>query len=142
MAYDLKEGILPATRMLKQPTTAVNKSRALVVLGKFGGKDELPLVEPFLKDAQAFVEYNGNNQPMQVQVRDVALMATIQLAGQNPKDFGFDRYQANERVPFNSLMIAFRSDKERTAAFEKWEAWQAGKKQAAREKALPQTSIE
>jgi hypothetical protein len=142
MAYDLKEGVIPAARTLKQPTTAVSKSRALVVLGRFGAKDELPLVEPFLKDAQSFVEYTGNNQPMQVQVRDVALMAAIQLSGQNPKDFGFERYQANERVPFNSLMIAFRSEKERSAAFDKWQAWQNGQKQAAREKAEPKTSIE
>ena len=79
---------------------------------------------------------------MQAQIRDAALAATVQLSGQNPKEFGFERFQATDRVQLNAVMIAFHSEKERVAAFEKWQAWQNGKKQAAREKAEPKTSIE
>jgi len=45
-------------------------------------------------------------------------------------------------VQLNAVMIAFRNEKERSAAFDKWQAWQNGQKQAAREKAEPKTSIE
>jgi hypothetical protein len=76
------------------------------------------------------------------QIRDAALAATVQLNGQNPKDFGFERFQATDRVQLNAVMIAFRNDKERSAAFEKWQTWQNGQKQAAREKVEPKTSIE
>src|SRR5262249_4968585 len=98
---DLKEGIEPARRILKQQAalaaqgqarvplraagmldrqSAVAKFWSLVLLARFGGKDDLALAEPFLKDAQIYLDVPSNNQPMQAQVRDAALAAAIQLS--------------------------------------------------------------
>jgi hypothetical protein len=163
VGYDLKEGIEPARRTLKQQAavgpqapqpamaragrtlqqqSSFGKFWSLVLIARFGGKDDLELIKPFLGDAQVYLDGASNNQPMQAQIRDAALAATVQLSGQNPKEFGFERFQATDRVQLNAVMIAFHSEKERVAAFEKWQAWQNGKKQAAREKAEPKTSIE
>src|SRR5262249_47758339 len=156
----LKEGIEPARRVLKQqvavgvqaPQPAIARAMrvldqqnsfgkfwSLVLIARFGEKKDLELIKPFLSDAQVYLDGASNNQPMQAQVRDAALAATVQLSGQNPKEFGFERFQATDKVQLNAVMIAFRNEKERSAAFEKWEAWQNGQKQAAREKSAPRT---
>jgi hypothetical protein len=163
VAYDLKEGIEPARRLLKQqaaigiqaPQPAIARAKqvlgqqssfgkfwSLVLVARFGAKEDLDLIKPFLSDAQVYLDGASNNQPMQAQIRDAALAATVQLSGQNPKEFGFERFQATDRVQLNAVMIAFRNEKERSAAFDKWQAWQNGQTQAAREKAEPKTSIE
>jgi hypothetical protein len=163
VGYDLKEGVEPARRVLKQqaaigvqaPQPAVaragraldqqnsfGKFWSLVLIAKFGAKEDLELIKPFLNDAQVYLDGASNNQPMQAQIRDAALAATVQLSGQNPKEFGFERFQATDRVQLNAVMIAFRNEKERSAAFDKWQIWQDRQKQAAREKTEPKTSIE
>ncbi len=86
--YNLKEGLPPAIALLKQtqtPGDAASRVCALLLVGRFGSKDHIALLEPFLKDTQVYFDTGGINQPIQVQIRDIALVISIKLAGQDPK---------------------------------------------------------
>ncbi|HTQ39029.1 MAG TPA: hypothetical protein VMJ32_08370 [Pirellulales bacterium] len=144
-AFNLQEGVIPAVSILKQAQSpAIVKCNALMVLERFGGKEHLPLVEPLLTDHQLCFDTGGNTQPMQVQLGDVALVTTIVLSGQDPKNFGFERYQQSERALTNVNLntIAFASDKDREAAFQKWQEWQAGQRQAMGENPAAKSGAE
>jgi len=143
--YNLKEGLAPAIAILKHPQTIgdpASKSLAICLVGKFGGKEHIALLEPYLKDALVYYDSGGKNQPIQTQIRDIALLTSVELAGQDPKQFGFDRWQKNEQLLLNPHTIGFRSQEERLAAFKKWEDWQAGQKSAAGEEAEPKAGNE
>jgi hypothetical protein len=158
LTYDLSEGLEPAVRMLKKGN-AKNTTvyQAALIVGNYGDKEHLPLIAPLLTDnnvvfngAAAGFRIAGVNQGqapvrvvIQTQVRDIALAVTIKLSGQNPADFGFDSLKATqaqgEQKPAQlqlaqSNKMGFRNDDDRTAAFKKWEEWQKGQQQAAKEK--------
>jgi hypothetical protein len=151
--FDLKEGVVPAVSILKQPQSPTNmKSSALLVLAKFGGKEQLPLVEPLLQDHELCFgnQFMGAaNQPMTpanqitpVQLSDVALFTTILLSDQDPKKFGFVRFHSAQRELLNPNSAAFASDKDREGAFQKWQEWQAGQRQAMGEKPAMKSGAE
>jgi hypothetical protein len=122
--FNLKEGVVPAVSLLKMANASgTTKCMALLVLQKFGGKEHLPLVEPLLTDPTVCFDSGGLNQQKQVQLRDMALVTTILLSGQDPKKFGFERFQ-NPTLNFNP--IAFANEEERKEAFLKWKQREAG----------------
>jgi hypothetical protein len=125
--YDLKEGIGPAAAALRQPNQASQvKQIALMLIGKLGDKANLPAVESCLKDGDVCGAWMMNNrQPFQTQVRDVALAVDIKLQGQDPKAFGFDRFDTNGFAYYNPSIFGFRSAADRESAAKKWEAWLA-----------------
>jgi hypothetical protein len=134
-AFNLKEGLQPAVSVLKQPQAngdIVLRYRAMLLVGRYGSKEHVPLLEPFLKDSQICYDSGGISQPVQTQIRDIALLMAVKLAGQDPKQFGFDRWQGNnDQLPLNLHTIGFRNQEEREAALQKWEDWQTGQKSAA-----------
>jgi hypothetical protein len=141
--FGMKEGLTPAVSILKQTQSpAMAKCNALLLLEKFGGKEHLPLVQPMLQDHQLCFDTGGNNQPMQVQLGDVALVTTIVLSGQDPKKFGFDHFQHSERGLTNFNTIAFANNQDREAAYQKWQQWQAGQRQAMGEKPASKSGAE
>jgi hypothetical protein len=126
---------------------------AALAVGNYGDKEHLSLLEPLLTDTN--IVFNGvaanfsiagvQAQPaaravVQTQVRDIALAMTIKLSGQNPAEFGFDSFKTPGDQKLAQLQVAqsnrmgFRNEDERTAAFQKWEEWQKGQKQAAKDK--------
>lgn len=156
LTHDLPEALEPAVRMLKNGNAKNNTTYiAALAVGNYGDKQHLPLIEPLLSDAT--VVANGvaalnfrvagaqqappaNRAVIQTQVRDIALAVTIKLSGENPADFGFDSLKTpgdQKPAPLSlslSNRMGFRNDDDRTAAFQKWEEWQKGQKQAAKEK--------
>jgi hypothetical protein len=135
--YSLKEALEPALKTLKShdETGTANKGArtlAMILVGRFGTKEYLTDIQPYLSDTHLVFDSGGENQPTQAQMRDLALAVTIKLSGQDPKQFGFENLLLER---FNSNMIAFRNDSDRSAAFKKWEDWQQRQRQAAGAKA-------
>jgi hypothetical protein len=135
--YNLKEALEPALKTLKShdETGTANKGArtlAMILLGRFGSKEYLADIQPYLSDTHLVFDSGGENQPTQAQMRDLALAVTIKLSGQDPKQFGFENLLLER---FNSNMVAFRNDSDRNAAFKKWEDWQKKQRQAASAKA-------
>jgi hypothetical protein len=58
-------------------------------------------------------------------MRDVALAAAAQLAGQNPADFGFERRAPAGLATVSYIYYAFTTDEKRAAAHAKWQEWAA-----------------
>jgi hypothetical protein len=132
---NLKEGLAPAISILGQPQSSyTSKVMALLVAYKFGNEAQLTSVAQYLADHHVCQEFPSVNSPMQVQLCDVALLATIKLNGQDPKKFGFPRSDIGDSVSPNLHTIAFGNDDERNAAFHKWEAWQKAQKSESGEK--------
>lgn len=142
MQYDMKEGIVPAERILnggkafaeglcpadqlvaKVPTLGAHTYQfAIFALAKLGGKQHLPLLERFLDKKTVCSTQTVNNAKYESQLRDVALAAVIHLHGQDPRQFGFTRLQPNTHTLFNSGSTSFQNDAERNAAAKKWKTF-------------------
>ncbi|HEY2881648.1 MAG TPA: hypothetical protein VGJ15_04430 [Pirellulales bacterium] len=168
-AYRLKEGLQPAIKVIQARATlppgtvrgplvpapagvqfrAVQQMipappevlcRAVWVVGKLGNKEQLPLIEPLLSDAQVCFSTPSGAQPLEAQMRDVALAATIQISGKDPKEFGFEFLSQAANVQYNGNRFAFRSEEARNAAFKKWEDWKNSQKQAVGDEKKPASS--
>jgi hypothetical protein len=107
-------------------TAAMYRASALIAFGKLADKQNVKDLEPFLKDklqigANVFI---GGNERGSVQMRDVALGAAVQLAGQNLADFGFERRPPASVSSLSTYTyFAFATDEKRDAAHAKWKEW-------------------
>jgi RNA polymerase sigma factor (sigma-70 family) len=153
LQFDIKE-VLPAARetltakVTDDPypgNTARNVGFAMLVVGKLGSKDDLPLLEKyaandavcsvFLKDpppepGQPIVRLPRppkDGQDITAQLRDVSATMRLHLLGENPDAFGFfwpfpsetDRKPVPPEARFLLGRIGFIRDADRTAAHKK-----------------------
>jgi hypothetical protein len=129
-----------AGRLFTTPGGTVNnRGNAAMTLVRLGGKEHIPLLEKAFEDTGvltlARVGIRGNIADEvpnhEIQVRDVALAVSIQLAGQTLEDYGFiDQFKANggpDGFGYSYTRYYLPDDK-RTAAFEKWKDWWAKNK--------------
>jgi hypothetical protein len=124
MRFNLKEGLDPAIRLLQQPGAVPQvKPLALLAISKFGGKEHLPLIEPFMQATDLCAQIDVNGVRYSTQLRDVALYVGLRLAGQDPKGYGFTRVPPNDQLLYQVANFGFRSDTERAEAFKKWSDW-------------------
>jgi hypothetical protein len=107
------------------PGMGGNLAYPILALGRFGSKADLPLLEPLLADQTVCFTFQINKQQLQVQLRDLALGVALHLSGQDPKDYGFDRVQRDERTLFSLTSLSFEDSTKRNAAFARWHDWQA-----------------
>lgn len=129
--YNLKAGFEPAVRLLAQQGLIPDyKAAALVTIAKFGGKEHLRLIDPYLDSADVLRRTDVNGVIYVTELRDVALFASIRLAGQEPKDFGFNRMGANDQFFYQFANMGFRSQTDRDEAFRKWSQWRAANVQS------------
>ncbi|MCO6456332.1 MAG: hypothetical protein J5I93_13620 [Pirellulaceae bacterium] len=133
LRYDIKEGVVPAERLLKQAASQMNQAGnahlrqyGLLAMARFGGREHLPVVEPLLNDK---TDYGGqirvNNVNYRTQIRDIALATVVEMAGQNHADYGFDRLQKANPYVFNVSTLAFENDAKRDEAIERWRQFRA-----------------
>ena len=111
---NVKEALPTALKII---TDRKNPSgyRADLMIGyvaKFGGKENLKDLAPFLTDTESLGSSQTNSEPeLFTQFRDIALGVSIQVAGEKLADFGLtDHY-------------GFPDDAARDTAFAKWKAW-------------------
>ena len=131
MRFNLKEGLEPAVHLLEQPGVMAHvKPIALLTIARFGGKEHLRVVAPFLDGTEVCGTIDVNGARYITQVRDVALFASLRLSEQEPKNFGFTRVPPNEQVFAQIANLGFRSASERDEAFRKWSDWRAANLQS------------
>ncbi len=130
VTYQLPEGVVPARVVVQQPTAGFYKQQAFMVLAKHGGQEDLPAMEASFKEETTVGHLAVPNKvgPTAIQVRDVALCASLRLTGQNPKDYGYDVLVENETLLYNLNTIGFSDADARDAAFKKWQDWSAAHK--------------
>jgi hypothetical protein len=131
MRFNLKEGLDPAVHLLQQPGVMAHvKPIALLTIARFGGKEHLRVIAPFLDGTEVCGTIDVNGARYITQVRDVALFASLLLSEQEPKNFGFTRVPPNEQVLTQIANLGFRSPSERDEAFKKWSDWRAANLQS------------
>ena len=124
MQYDLREGLAPALNLVRQPGNQPQFLQfALLVIGKFGDKQHVPLLEPLLENSGPLFTQNASGQHLRCEVRDVALAVLLHLTGQDFKDYGLGRVQRNAQMLFNTSTLGFPTESARDAAMKKWKQW-------------------
>ncbi len=126
MRYDMKEGLVPATQILRnageQPFV---RQTALMTVARLGDASHVGLLEPALEDATRINSHRIDNVQYEIQIRDVALAAILLLKKQDPKRFGFDRIQLNDSNVFNFGTVGFENEDKRKQAFARYEEFKA-----------------
>lgn len=126
MRYDMKEGLVPATRILRnageQPFV---RQTALMTVARLGDASHVGLLEPALEDATRISSHRIDNVQYDTQTRDVALAAILLLKKQDPKRFGFERIQFNDSNVFNFGTVGFENEDKRKQAFAKYQEFKA-----------------
>lgn len=122
--HGVKECAPTALRIAADPGTPVFiRSTALLGFARLGSKEDIKELAPFLADKATIANVVVNGERGTVQVRDVALGAAVQLAGQNLSDFGFERRPPAGLAVTTYTYYAFGTDEKREAAHTKWQAW-------------------
>lgn len=121
VSFELPEGLDLALRQLrKKEGREASFGWALVVVGKFGNREHLPLLAASLSDTTQIGTIQINNVRGNTQVRDIALAMMIHLSGQSIKEYGFDLVQNDRDRLFVPYFLGFSSDAKREAALKKW----------------------
>jgi hypothetical protein len=136
MQYDLKEGLEPARRMVKSRGggNLHMLQMPILALAKMGDISDVADMAELLDDKTAVMNFQINNQRIECQVRDLALVSTLHLLAKDKemvkgtalengdlKAFGFDRLEANPQFVYQQHTIGFTSDDKRQEVFKKWE---------------------
>lgn len=126
MEYELEEALPFVVEVLEksQKSSTVN-SHALVFLGKYGGKEHLPLLESFLENDRVCHIHIRNNERYYVQIRDLALAVLITLTEQSHHDYNFKRIEYDQKQLYRVWTLGFRKDQQdlRKQALSKWKQW-------------------
>ncbi|HEX3726392.1 MAG TPA: hypothetical protein VHV08_09120 [Pirellulales bacterium] len=126
--YELKpEGLSLANKLLATDGTSPQiRQFALLSIGRFGSKEQLPAVEKFLTDANncGAIQVPRPPRQLEVQVRDVALAVLVHLSGQAVRDYGTP-LEPNPQSYFRVPALAFSSPAARETALAHWRHWRA-----------------
>lgn len=124
LRYDLEESVQPALAALERtdaPTSVLQY--ALLVVGRFGDRALLPIVEAHLEGKQILGVYQDGTEQYPIELGDLALAVAIHLAGQDHAEFGFPSLRRNRQMLFVLNTVGFRGSEQRAAAIAKWHAW-------------------
>jgi hypothetical protein len=127
MRYDLKEGLVPAVKILGNPgEQPYARQNAILAVSKLGDASHLELLESLLDDTARCSAQRVNNVTYETQIRDVALAALLLLKKQDPRSFGFERFQTNETTSFVTSTVGFENDDRRKKVFDKYATFKTG----------------
>ena len=130
MRYDLKQGLVPAIRLVKQKAVGLQAQYAILAIGKLGGREHLPLLqEQFQNKSVLSRSVSGGKVVYSCQIRDVALAISIHITKQDIGKYSFDRLRKNSTYLYSPNSTGFRSQAERDAAFQRFAEWQAANSQ-------------
>jgi len=126
---ELKDEALTIAMRILSSGDSPAKSRMLAIrsVAIFGGPSQRPILEKLLADATScgMVQAVDASQPVEQQVRDVALAALLHLTGQNLTEYGFGSAEPYGQDAFQMGAIGFADAKLRDAALAKWAKWRA-----------------
>lgn len=95
--------------------------QALLVLERFGTKEDVPLAEAFVTEQGACLNFVQNTKRMTVELREVALAVAILLTGEKPERYGYSDLQRvnQQQLLLNSLDLGDGTAIEK--AIQKWQ---------------------
>jgi hypothetical protein len=126
---NMKEGLDFAVKVAKMKDLQIwTRAQALTVVGKMGGKEQVPMMEAMFDDKTQVTNIQWNNVQLSTQVNDIALAMAAHLSGQQPKDYGFDALQTQPGLIWAYHYLGFSTEEKRTAAFKKWKEWSEAQK--------------
>lgn len=99
------------------------RATALLGLGEVGNRATIKELEPFFNDKLQVANVMVNGQRGTVEIRDLALAASVRLTGQAYTDFGFERKPPPSALTMSYTYFAFGSDEKRQQALTKWAEW-------------------
>jgi hypothetical protein len=127
---NLKEALPVALKVLEKPgLQSFGKAQVMISLAKLGSKEHIKALEPYLDDKTLITNINFGNGQMSIQIRDVAMGVSVQLAGQKFADYGFDTTRFGGGVPTSYYYYGFpaeadgKESKAREEAHAKWKEW-------------------
>jgi hypothetical protein len=128
LRFDLKEGVEPSLALIRGGNGGPHlRQYGILGVGKLGGKQHLPDLEPLLKDeaicASQNMKVKEENKVIQTRICDVTLAVMVRLTGQQLRDYGFNRVQENTMMLYNVSSLGFIDDAQRQAALKKWDEW-------------------
>ena len=123
MDYQLGDAALKiARKTVKAGSSPSNMGYSMLALGRHGGKEDLELLKPLLKDKKECHAWFRNNGRTSILICDVALAASLHLLGEDPKNYGYDALVRHPDQLFQVYSCCFDSDEAREKAFKKYEA--------------------
>ncbi len=128
MQFNIKQGLLAAKKSLEGGVTNDYRAQyALLALGKFGGAEELPMVESLFSRKTVLQRSTVKNKPAYTcELRDVALAVALHLTGQETKPYGFAKLQKQSMYLYLLNSAGFNTPKAREDAFARYAAWKKG----------------
>lgn len=121
LQHDLPEGLIPAVEVISDGGPAWHLQYAALAVAKLGNREHVPILERLLANETVLNEAKTTEEVVFcTQLRDVALAALLHLTEQDPADFGFEKLRSNSYHLFEPNTAGFKTDAQRTAAFEKW----------------------
>lgn len=121
MENEIKESLSPAITLLAAGAVPAHLMQyAILAVGKFGGVEQLPLLEPLLDDTRSIAFPNRGRQELDAQVRDVALAALVHLSGQKLVDYGFSHVRTHPSYLFIADSLGFSDPAQRDRALQIW----------------------
>jgi hypothetical protein len=126
LQFGLKEGLAPAIAMLRDGGAQPHMAQyAMLLVGRFSGKEGVSLLLPYLKDQSLLGSYSINDEEVRTELRDVALAVLLHLTAQDHALYGFDHLQKNSEMVFQPVTAGFTDPVKREAAFKRWADWAA-----------------
>jgi len=122
------EALSIASRVLAEKESAMSSRQiSILMIGRFGGHEDLERIEHLLKDTTSCGMVQVENPPRQVemQIRDVALAAMLQMTGQNLREYGYHSVQEFGPTVYQLGTLGFSDAEARDAALKKWASWRA-----------------
>lgn len=132
MQFELREGVVPAQRVLESGATGHMLLYALLACGQLGSTAQLPQLERFFADTTLVTRSQAKTDAYHTQVRDVALLCALHATKQDHKNYGYERVRRRTSTLFDTNSCGFETDVARDSAFQLWEMWKASRLQPSR----------
>ena len=126
LRFDISASVELAESVLQSDSLpGAQKQMPILTIAKMGQRRHVALLEPLLTDQSACGTFRDpkTRKSAKIQVRDLALAATIHLLGQDPKDFGFNHVKSHPTYGFVPTSLGFPTPQERTNAFKNWKGF-------------------
>jgi outer membrane protein assembly factor BamB len=136
MNFDLKEGLIPALRIVQNRQMANQSLRAQAIgfIGKWGGLSHAKALNDLLDDDSGLFKGKMGEEQVEIQIRDVALAWLIHLTDQDHAAYQMPKAKANFKTMRDSPASGyipsytdqgFTGDESREAALKLWKDYAA-----------------
>jgi hypothetical protein len=121
---DLKEAAPLALKVATDKTSPPStRSYALLGAAKLFKAADVKDLEKFMDDKTVVGRTALNGEQMTTEIRDIALGIALQATGQQPADYGFERFRNAPGGVSVSYFYYALSEKKREEAHKKWQEW-------------------